>query len=613
MMEQYFERSQRVVKAEIRDGELCLTSPMGELENGNVENLMGFRVQIHDGDFLLLERRGVDRYKILGIIQSGSILHEVYDIALGYGLEFGFSEAVEAEVARFTEVPVVFSDCEDFRHIPFVTVDGAGTRDLDQALYVGTPDDGFWQAEKDCVYVVWYAIADASWFVRPGSALFEEALNRGTSVYFAGMSVPMLPHALSQGIVSLNAHVDRRALIFVMQVASDGRCIRTDLRRGCICSRGKLVSEDVSAFLAHPEDHAWSREPFAQSLLNFKAVGLLRLAESRTRNVVHFNRVALDVDLNSAKTAFTLGLDERLDVDLYNEQLSLLCNMEGASILKKLAQDDPEVLAIFRNHEAPSIRDVEEVHEAINAIARAQDMPAHWYWNMSHTSLADFFESLPPESCNSDPAAPPETRKAYRVRQAMERQVLMMQRRSVFSPDAGLHSALGVNPYARFSAPMREIVGVFTHKEAIEAEFDTPLTLSKEENAEVRMRVIEASNHARRVQGDIDKAIDSCAIAHVVSHDYDVEESQRPLRQGIILGMKSSALYVRLDMPPIELKVYIKDMVDKTGMAWHLNDDMTILTREDGGVVYRVGDSIQLRVSAFEPQKKKWRVIPINS
>ena len=248
MENQHFERSQRVVRVEFVEGELHLFSPMGELDVSHVENLMGFRVQIHPGDFLLLERRGVEQYKILGIIQSGSILHEVYEIALGYGLEFGFSEAVEAEVARFTEVPVDFSDCEDYRHVPFVTVDGAGTRDLDQALYVGTPGDGYWQAEDDCRYVVWYAIADASWFVRPGSALFEEALNRGTSVYFAGMSVPMLPHALSQGIVSLNAHVDRRALIFVMQVASDGRCIRTDLRRGCIQSRGKLVSEDVSAF-----------------------------------------------------------------------------------------------------------------------------------------------------------------------------------------------------------------------------------------------------------------------------------------------------------------------------------------------------------------------------
>jgi hypothetical protein len=75
--------------------------------------------------------------------------------------------------------------------------------------------------------------------------------------------------------------------------------------------------------------------------------------------------------------------------------------------------------------------------------------------------------------------------------------------------------------------------------------------------------------------------------------------------------MKSSAIYVRLDMPPIELKVYIKDIAEATGQNWTLNDDKTILTSADGTIRYVVGDSIDLRVSSFEPVKKKWRVIPI--
>ena len=606
---QYLERSQRIVRVEFSE-RLVLRSALGELPEGFVENFECFRSQMTVGDFLLLERRDRDLFRILGIVKRGSVLHEVYEIAFEQGLEFGFSEDVEAEVDVYRNGEIDYSDCEDLRTVPFVTVDGAGTRDLDQALYVGRPGDGFCKAREDCVFVVWYAIADASWFVRPGSALYEEALRRGSSVYFAGMSVPMLPHALSQGIVSLNEGVDRRALVFVMQVGADGVCLETTLKRGRICSRGKLVSDDVSAFLADPEHHAWAGREYAQSLMDFKAVGLLRLQESRRRNVVHFNRVSLYVGMNRARTAFTLGLDERLDVDLYNEQLSLLCNMEGAKFLKKQAQVDPEVLAIFRNHEAPSLRDVEEVHDAMCAIARAQDMPESWYWDMSKHSLADFFESLPAESCCGDVDAPEPVRKMYRVRQAMERQVLMMQRRSVFSADAGPHSALGVNPYGRFSAPMREIVGIFTHKETIEAEFDCEVILDREANRILRERVIEASNEARKVQNMMDKAIDSCAIAHVVSHDYDLPEDKRPKRRGTILGMKASALYARLDMPPIELKVYIRDIQEATGKTWILNDAMTVLECEDGSARYVVGGPIELRVSSFEPERKKWRVVP---
>lgn len=608
---QYFERSRRVVRVIRQDDRFELRSAMGTLESSCVENFDYFQSQLIDGEFLVLERRGVNLFRILSIVKKGCVLHEVYDIAFDFDLEFGFSEEVEAEVEQYICGTADYSDCEDFTGIPFVTVDGAGTRDLDQALYVGKPGDGFWNARSDCAYVVWYAIADASWFVRPGMALFDEAVRRGTSVYFADMSVPMLPHALSRGLVSLNAEVDRRALVFVMQVGYDGVCLGTQLRRGRIHSRAKLVNEDVSAFLANPEKHAWRHAEYAESLKNFKEVGLLRIREGRTRNVVHFNRVSLDVGLNGVKTSFVLGLDVRADVDLYNEQLSLMCNMEGAKILNRLAQEDPDVLAIFRNHEAPSERDVEDVHDEMIAIARAQNMPECWYWDRSRYSLAEFFESLPPESCRSEMDGSPDEVRAYRVRQAMERAVLMMQRRSVFSPQAGLHSALGVNPYARFSAPMREIVGVFTHKEAIDAEFERDIALSREEMRMIRERVIEASNHAKGIQRDIDKAVDSCAIAHVVSHDFDLPFSERPLRRGTILGMKSSALYVRLDMPPIELKVYVKDIVESSGQAWKMSDDLTSLTSEDGSHCYLIGDPIELRVWSFEPLKKKWRVIPV--
>lgn len=608
--EQYFERSQRIVRVEKGEG-IVLRSAMGEVELSSIENGECFLSQVETGDILVLERRGSAFYRILSIVKRGCVLHEVYEIAFKYGLEFGFSEEVEREVERYTTMPVDFSDCEDYRCVPFVTVDGASTKDLDQALYVGRPGDGYWSPQDGCVFIVWYAIADASWFVRPGMALFEEAVRRGTSVYFADMSVPMLPHALSQGIVSLNADVDRRALIFIMEIGEDGQCLKTTLKRGRIHSRAKLVNEDVSAYLAQPEHHVWRHSEYAESLKNFRDVGLLRIREGRSRNVVHFNRVSLDVGLNGLKTSFVLGLDIRADVDLYNEQLSLLCNMEGAKILNELAREDPDVLAIFRNHEAPSEQDIEYVHDAMIEIAKAQSMPENWYWDRGKCSLAEFFESLPEDSCCYEPDASEASRKAYCVRQAMERAVLMMQRRSVFSPEAGVHSALGVNPYARFSAPMREIVGVFTHKEAIDAEFERERATSRDEMRAIRERVIKASNSARNVQREVDKAVDSCAIAHVVSHDYDFEVSKRPHRRGTILGMKPSALYVRLDMPPIELKVYVKDIVESTGMNWRTNEAQTVIEREDGKTRYAVGDSIEVMVSSFEAEKKKWRVIPV--
>lgn len=611
-MEEVFEHSRRVARVSGAGECIELISPMGKICPSQAENLSAFSSQIAPGDYLELERRSRGVYRIRGIVKRGSVLHEIYGLAEKCGLEFGFPEEAEAETEALIAQPPDFSDCEDLSDVPFVTVDGAGTRDLDQALYAGTRDDALnkhlGSVCEETAYVAWYAIADASWFVRPNTPLWASALSRGASIYFAGMSASMLPAALSRGLISLNAGAERRALVFIMQIGANGACVHTDLRRARVISRAKLSCEDVSEYLKSPDAHPWRDKPYAESLRCFKAVGLLRYAESRTRNVVHFNRVALDVGLNAAKTAFTLGLDDRCDADRYNEQLSLLCNIEGAKILQHLAQEDPGVLAIFRNHEAPSIRDVAELESSIASLARAQNLGKPWHWDRTSQSLAEFFEQLPAASRNPDPGNADEMR-LFRIRQAMERLVLMMQRRSVFSPDAGLHSALGVNPYARFSAPMREMAGIFTHKEAVESEFSSAGKLPREENSLLREKVIESSNRAKTVQRNIDKAIDSCAIAHVIRSDFQLEFSKRPHRRGTILGMKSEALYVRLDMPPIELKVYIRDMSEFWGQSWTMNGDKTILSRSDGKEVYRVGDSMDVVVASYEPSKHKYRVV----
>src|SRR5262245_54480935 len=104
------------------------------------------------------------------------------------GLPRDFPPAVEAEVDAYLAAPGLDDPAlADRGAIPFVTIDGPGTRDLDQAVHVEAAGAGF---------RLRYAIADASYYVRPGTALFDEALRRGASFYLPGMSVPMLPRAL---------------------------------------------------------------------------------------------------------------------------------------------------------------------------------------------------------------------------------------------------------------------------------------------------------------------------------------------------------------------------------------------------------------------------------
>ncbi|MBL8740386.1 MAG: RNB domain-containing ribonuclease, partial [Myxococcales bacterium] len=107
-----------------------------------------------------------------------------------------FPDDVTGEVEAWLARPGIDDPAlVDLRALPFVTIDGPTSKDLDQALYIEKAGKG---------HVVHYALADASHYAPSASALFREALRRGASFYFPGFSVPMLPRALSEGLVSLN-------------------------------------------------------------------------------------------------------------------------------------------------------------------------------------------------------------------------------------------------------------------------------------------------------------------------------------------------------------------------------------------------------------------------
>ena len=120
----------------------------------------------------------------------------------------------------------------DLRSLPLVTIDGEDARDFDDAVYCETRGQGF---------RLIVAIADVSHYVRPGSALDEEARHRATSVYFPGYVVPMLPETLSNGICSLNPGVDRLCFACEMQVGADGQVTEAKFYRAVMRSHARLT------------------------------------------------------------------------------------------------------------------------------------------------------------------------------------------------------------------------------------------------------------------------------------------------------------------------------------------------------------------------------------
>ncbi len=587
-------------------GEPFDLSPIDGLEDGDV-----VLVALGPGGARALER----------LARAGSALAGLYELLAERQVDPFFPASVRLEVEALLASPGLDDPALiDLEHLPFVTSDNASSRDLDQALFIQRgaaslrapgeeageaadrgQGDATVQSGGGPGYTVFYALADAAYYVRPGTALWREAQRRGASFYLPGVVAPMLPKALSEGIVSLNAEVPRRALVFLIRLDEQGARAQTEIAQARVRSRAKLTYDGVQALHDDPCGSPLTERPWTESLMLLGEVGKKRLALSEARDVVQFNRVSSEIGFTDDEgSAFEARLDVRNDIERWNEQISLLCNMEGARFMS--ADADPHVQPIYRVHPFPEGRDLERLSAQIDALVAARGLdPAVWRWPLDgdgpRESLARFVERLPADEASA------------RVRQAIERQAMITIAPSSFTDVRGPHFGIGAEQYARFSAPMREIVGIFTHKEALEKLHGPSPEADNAADEALREQVIEAGNRSKGLQRELTKAVHHRLMDQLFADDLQLPVERRPARVGTVLGVRSSRLYVQLDDPPMEIKVYAEDLAALDGAPPTTNDSRTILTRATGAAI-KIGDAVHLRVDGRDPTTGRWLILP---
>lgn len=495
-------------------------------------------------------------------------------------------EVMEEVDAWLREPGIDDSDLDDATELPMVTIDGPGTRDLDQALAIETTATG---------WVAHYAIADAAWYVRPGSALWDEALRRGASYYLPGMSVPMLPRALSEGLVSLGPRVDRRSMLFSMTIDRDGTCRSTSITRARVRSRAQLHFADAAEIIAGRSLPGLDDGALG-SIRALRALGDARLRAEAERDVVRSRIEEVRVRVgDEAGLDFVVLAELRNDVELYNEQLSLLCNVEGARILQKGERDRDLVQPIYRVHAAPDPAKLDDLEVAIAATVERHGLPASWRWESAKEPLAQYLARMPEGS------------EHERVARAIKRQAILVNERSTFSSAAAPHFGIGADVYARFSAPMREIVGVFVHKEAWES---LAGRAQGPDDEALRARVIEQANRARERQRRLTHGANLLVIDRLLSRDAKLPIAARPVRTGTVMGGAYQKVYVRLDDPPIEVKVYRDGLPDGVEVA-----DGGATLRLHGKVFVALGDEVSVKLVAHDPRRRRWtlRIVDVRS
>jgi len=508
-----------------------------------------------------------------------------------HGLSIDHPPGLEAAAEALVRDPGLDDPrLEDLEHLPFVTIDYEHSLDLDQALHIEREGTG-WRLR--------YALADASWYLRPGGGLLAEALRRGASFYLAHLCAPMLPRQLCEGIISLNPNVPRRAVVFEIGIDHTGLPGPLEVHRARIRSRAKLAYDGVQAWCDDPDASPLEGQAYTSVLACLRDMGAPLLAQARARGMVPFERpeVAWEPPGPTAP-GFRLVAEHRNDVERWNEQISLLCNTEAARLM--LEHPDPEVQPIYRVHPHPVSARLDALDTTVAALVALHGLDTEtWSWRRGDESLAAYLGRLPSDGPQG------------RVRQAIQRQILHSYERSDFTPEPGPHHALGVACYGRFTAPMREVVGVFTHKELLELlGLEPPAPAAVDERQ--RLRVLQAADRAREVQRALTRDGERLALDFLLEGDLALPEASRPLRTGTILGLSRSRLYVRLDDLPLEIKVYSAHIQTALGYSYEPDDaDLELLPVEGDGPSWRVGDPITLRLVGRDAKRDRWNLAPL--
>jgi ribonuclease R len=341
-----------------------------------------------------------------------------------------------AEAAKLPKVPAPKDKLHriDLRHLPFVTIDGEDAKDFDDAVYCEKRRGG---------YTLYVAIADVSHYVAVGSALDNEAKKRGTSVYFPGRVVPMLPEALSNGLCSLNPSVDRLVMVCQMNLTDAGKMTKYSFFEGVIHSQARLTYTIVGRMIdAREQPDNAERIAYGGLTRHLDSLHDLYKVLRATRDV----RGAIDFE--TVETRIVFGEDRKIDAivpvvrnDAHKliEECMLCANVAAAQFL-----DAHELPGLYRVHDGPG-------GEKLN-------------------SLRKYLSELGLDLSGGDDPQPADYQKlAERIGERPDRSIVqtMMLRsmsQAVYQPENRGHFGLAYPAYTHFTSPIRRYPDLLVHR-----------------------------------------------------------------------------------------------------------------------------------------------------
>ncbi|SRR5579883_3396478 len=457
----------------------------------------------------------------------------------------------------------------DLRDVPLLTIDGADARDFDDAVYAEPLHGGGFK--------LIVAIADVSYYVQPETPLDEEAYRRGTSVYFPGFVVPMLPETLSNGICSLNPDVERLCMVCEMRIDAHGETTRAKFYPGLMRSHARLTYERVWQAIGE-DDKAARRglKAVLPQLENLHALYRLLAKQRARRGAIDFDTGEVKYKLDAKGNVTSLGAQPRNDAHRLIEECMIAANVQAAKFLAK-----KKIPAPYRVHAPPPAGKYEDLLEFLREYKLK--LPP-----IEKVTPADFSKLL--------------AKTRDRVEAGLIQSVLLRsQSLASYQPANHGHFGLALDAYAHFTSPIRRYPDLLVHRAiryALNGGKPDAYLYTESKMAVMATHCSQTERRAEEAERDVDERYKCAWMEQHVGAQFD----------GIITGVTSFGLFVELNESKVSGLVHVSQLPSD---YYHFDPIGHLLSGERTRARYRLGDEVRVQVlrASMEDRKVDFRLV----
>ncbi len=518
-----------------------------------------------------------------------------------YGVPHEFSEACLAQAKALPEA-VRAQDKRrrvDLTDVPLLTIDGEDARDFDDAVYCEPAKVGRGKGWRLLV-----AIADVSHYVETGSAIDVDAYDRATSVYFPRRVIPMLPEKLSNGLCSLNPHVERLCMVCDMMVSAKGEVQAYQFYPAVMLSHARLTYNEVSAVLANTRGpEAAKYKDRVGDLLNLHDCYRALLAARQARGAVDFETTETQIICDDNGRIDKIVPRVRTEAHRLIEEAMLAANVCSADFVEQGQRP-----ALYRVHEGPT----PEKQEILRGYLKAMGVGM----SISDDPRPGEFQSIA-EATKDRPDA-----------QQIHTMLLRSMQQAIYTPINSGHFGLAFEAYTHFTSPIRRYPDLLVHRviksilggtkyalPALPTPGEAQFKLAKRLASKVAEPAIRPGKGAISVR---DTQAWEAAGLHCSANERRADEASRDVEawlkcqymrehlgeeySGVVSAVTSFGIFVTLDALYVEGLVHITEL---GGEYFKFDEARQELRGERTGIRYSIGARVRVQVSRVDLDGRK--------